>query len=85
LESLRRIEREAAAADALGPAGPQPIKLGDALVDAPGPGARQLGPVGAVGDAVFRQLRELRADLVEGQPDALREDTKAIRRNTGRP
>src|SRR3954468_8586777 len=50
------VEREAAAADALGEALLEALELGDARVDADGPGARQLRPVGARRHAVLGQL-----------------------------
>src|SRR4051812_11854963 len=65
------IERQAAAADTLREAGLQSYQLGHACFDASGPAAGQLRPVPPLRDAVARQLRELRADLPQRQPDAL--------------
>ena len=52
---------------------PEPFELGDALVDARGPAARQPRPVGAHRDMVAGQPRDLDANLLERQPDPLRE------------
>ena len=68
------VERQAAAADALGQPRPEALELGDPVVDAVGPRARQALPVAARGGAVGRELGELLADLVERQPDPLGED-----------
>src|SRR5215471_15431929 len=68
------IEREAAAADALGEARFQPPELGDPLADPRRPARRERRPVGPLGHAVVRQRGELGPDLLERQPDLLRED-----------
>src|SRR5579875_588720 len=67
------VERQAAAADALGEAGAQALELRDALVDPCGPCAREARPVPPAGGAVRGQLLELGGDLVEREPDPLRE------------
>jgi hypothetical protein len=74
------IEREAAAADALGQPRLEPLELGDALVDPLRPGGGEARPVAALRRLVGRQLRQLRADLLEAEADPM----KAIRRRTGR-
>src|SRR5690242_15208365 len=59
------IERQAAAADALGEAGLEPFELGDPLVDPLRPGGREPRPVAPLGRLVGRQLGELGADLLQ--------------------
>ena len=71
---LAAVEREAAAADALGEARLQALQLGDPLVDAAAPGGGEPRPVRRVGDTVRGQLGELGGDLVEGEADPLGED-----------
>src|SRR5678815_5557613 len=71
---LTPIERKAAAADALGEAGLEPFELGDAVANPRGPTGREFRPVGALGHAIGRQLRQLLRDLLERQPDPLRKD-----------
>jgi hypothetical protein len=71
---LAAVERETAAADALGEPELQALELGDALVDPRAPGGREVRPVLAGGGMVWRELRELKTDLLEPQPDALGED-----------
>ena len=68
------VEREAAAADALGEAHAKALELGDARLDALGPAIRQSCPVRAVGHTTARQLRKLPADLLERQANPLGED-----------
>src|SRR3954451_9859601 len=68
------VEREAAAADALGQAAPEAAELSDAVVDARAPGLREPVPVAPRGRAVGRQLGELVRDLIERQADLLGED-----------
>jgi hypothetical protein len=68
------IEREAAAADALGQADLEALELGDSMVDPRGPPLGEARPVTAGRRAIRRQLGELRPDLIERQPDALGED-----------
>src|SRR5581483_7207698 len=70
---LAAVERQAAAADALGEPGAQPFELGDARLNALRPGGGQLRPVVPLRHAVARQAGELVADLLERQPDLLRE------------
>src|SRR6478736_593611 len=70
---LTAIERQTPTPDALGEASLHPLEFGNAIVDAPGPAAGQLRPVGAVRRPVARQLRQLGANLFERQPDLLRE------------
>src|SRR4051812_11785361 len=67
------IERQAAAADTRGKARFNPLELAHALLDTSGPAAGQLPPVPPIGHAIARQLRELRPDLLQRQPDALSE------------
>src|SRR5688500_13688817 len=74
VRELAAVEREAAAADALGQPGTQALELGDAVVDPGGPLARKARPVAAGGGAVWRQLGQLAADLLQAQPDPLRKD-----------
>src|SRR5205823_922802 len=68
------IEREATAADALRQTDLEALELGYPLIDPRGPPPRQARPVAAGRRAVRGELGELRADLVERQPDALGED-----------
>jgi hypothetical protein len=68
------VEREAATADALGQPDPQPLQLGDPVVDPRPPGGRQLCPVRAVRRTVGRELGKLMPDFVEREPDSLSED-----------
>src|SRR5918999_1097817 len=70
---LAAVEREAPAANALGESVLEALELGDALVDARAPTARQPRPVAPRRRAVGRQLGELCPDLLERQPDALGE------------
>src|SRR5262249_40907733 len=65
------VEREAATADALGEPALQALELGDAFVDPRAPGGRETRPVPTGGDMVGRELRELGAELLERQTDAL--------------
>src|SRR5680860_1689938 len=62
---LAAVQRQAAAADALGEPRLEALELGDPLVDPRRPAARQARPVAAVGRAVGRQLGQLGPDLVE--------------------
>jgi hypothetical protein len=68
------VERETAAADAFGEAGPEPLELRDSLVDPRPPGAGQTRPVAARRCSIRRKLGKLGADFVERQPDPLGED-----------
>ena len=67
------LEREAAAADAAGDAALEALELGDPLVDARLPGAPHQGPRAAVRRLPARELPEELGDLVQGEPDLLRE------------
>src|SRR5688572_21215452 len=67
------LERQTAAPDALGEAGPEALQLGDSLIDPRPPFARETRPVAAVRRSPRWKLRELRADLLERQPDPLGE------------
>src|SRR5436305_10480766 len=71
---LAAVEREAAAPDAFGEAQLPAFELGDAGVDPVAPVTGELLPLGAARRPVGRQLGELPADFVEGQPNPLRED-----------
>ena len=68
------VDRQAAATDALGKPGPQALQLGDALVDALCPLARQPRPIPTRRHAIGWQLGELGADLLKRQPNPLRKD-----------
>src|SRR5712691_9538561 len=61
---LAAVERQAAAADALGQAELEPPELGNALVDPRAPRCRETGPVAAGGRLMGRKLRELGSDLL---------------------
>jgi hypothetical protein len=74
VRELAAVERETPAADALGEAGPEPLELGDPLVDPRPPSSGEPCPVAARRHAVGRELAELCADLVERQTDPLGED-----------
>jgi hypothetical protein len=74
---LASIEGKTATTDTSREAGPQALKLGHALVDAPSPTARQLGPIGAFRNAVLRQLRQFCANLFEGQANLLRKNNES--------
>ena len=54
--------------------GLQPLELGDAPVDSLCPRAGEQRPVPARGDPARRKPRELAADLLKREPDALCED-----------
>src|ERR1041385_8481118 len=69
VRQLAAIERQTAAADALGQSRPQPLELRDSLIDARSPLSREAGPVAPGWDAVGRQFGELRPDFVKAQPD----------------
>src|SRR5262249_158098 len=66
-------ERQAAAADAFGEPGLEPLELCDALVDARAPFTREPRPILTRGGAARGQLGERGADLVERKSDALGE------------
>jgi hypothetical protein len=68
------LEREAAAADALGEAEPEALELGDAIVDPRRPSAREARPVAARRRAVGGELAQLATDLLEREADPLGED-----------
>src|SRR4029453_12767529 len=68
------VDRQTSATDALGQPSLEPLKLGNPLIDPFGPLAREAGPVLSRRHPIGRKLGELRADLIERQPDALRED-----------
>src|SRR5688572_2639243 len=73
---MAAIERQAAAADALGEPSPEAFQLGDALLDTGGPGAGKPGPV-VSGRYPFRgKPGQLAGDLVQGEPDALGKDNE---------
>jgi hypothetical protein len=74
IRELAAVEREAAAADALGEAEPQALELGDTLVDSRRPSGREACPVAAGGRLIGGKLRELGAYLLERQACPLRED-----------
>src|SRR4051794_31576246 len=74
VRQVAAVERQAAAADALGQAALQAPELGDPLVDPRAPRRREAVPVAAGRGAVGRQLGELGADLLEREADALSED-----------
>ena len=78
------VEREAAAADALGQADLQPLELGDPLVDARRPAARQARPVAPGRRAVGGQLGELAPISSSVSPTRCAKTMNAIRRSTGR-
>jgi hypothetical protein len=68
------VERQTSAADAFGQPDLETLELGDPVFDPRRPRGREPGPVAASRCLVGRKLRELGADLVERQPDALSED-----------
>jgi hypothetical protein len=68
------VEKETAAADALGEARADGFEIGDALVDGAGPTAREFRPMGAHGRAVGGEFGELLGDFVERQSDVPGED-----------
>src|SRR3954464_12873519 len=67
------VQRETATTNAVGQAALQSLELCDPLVNSLSPVARQLRPVLARGHAVLRQRSEFVGDLVECEPDSLRE------------
>ena len=67
------IDRQAAAADARCQTRPEAFQLRDLRIDPPGPVARQPRPVAARRNSVGRQPRQFHADLLQRQPDPLRE------------
>ena len=84
VRELAAAQGEAAAADALGQPELEPLELGDPVVDARGPGARQAAPVTAVRRAVGRQLGQLALISSSDNPTRWANTMKAIRRSTGR-
>jgi hypothetical protein len=70
---LAAFDREAATADAFGEPELEALELGDALIDPRCPRARETRPVAAGRRPLRRELGELRADLIERQPDSLGE------------
>ncbi len=70
VRELAAFEREAAAADALGQPGLEALELGDPLVDAARPGAREPRPVASRRGLVRREPRELvaRSRRASGRP-----------------
>jgi hypothetical protein len=68
------VERQTAAADAVSETRPEAFELGDPLVYPCGPPARETGPITAGRGAIGWKLFELRADLLQRQPDSLGED-----------
>jgi S-adenosylmethionine:tRNA ribosyltransferase-isomerase len=71
---LAAVERQAAAADALGEPALESLELGEPLLDARRPPGGEPGPVATGRHAIGGQLGQLGADLVERQPDPLGED-----------
>src|SRR6188474_1680982 len=70
---LAAVERETAASDTFVERRLHSLELRDPLLDAFRPAGSERPPVGAVGRAVARQFRKLRADLLQRQADLLRE------------
>jgi hypothetical protein len=70
------IDRKAAASDTLSQTDFETLKLSDPVVDASHPFARKARPVAASRDPIGWQLGELRADLLKGKADPLREHDK---------
>ena len=66
---LAALQRQTAAADALGQPRLETLELGDLVVDPARPAARQPRPVALVRGSIGRQLCELAADLLERQTD----------------
>src|SRR5262249_8623369 len=71
---LTAIQRQAAAADALGERRLEPLQLDDAGADPLRPLRREFGPVRTVGHAIPRKSYKLGPELVERQADPLRKD-----------
>src|SRR5260370_442736 len=67
------IKRQAAAPDALRESRPEPLQLGDPVLDPGAPRARQPRPIAARGRVTARETIKLDADLLERQPDPLGE------------
>src|SRR6266567_4229372 len=76
IRQLATLQRKAAAADALCESGPEPLELRDTFVDARRPRFRQARPVMTGRCAMWRQLGKLCPDLIQRQPDSLREDNE---------
>ena len=70
------IDGKAAASDTLSETGFETLKLSDPVVDASHPFARKARPVAASRDPIGWQLGELRADLLKGETEPLREHDK---------
>src|SRR4051794_26285674 len=66
-----RLQRQAAAADALREPCLQSLQLLDPCVDASRPAPRQLCPIRPIRHAVVRKSGEFRSDLVERQANLL--------------
>ena len=81
---LAAVERQAAAADALGQAGAQPLELGDALVDARRPRAESPAQSERRGTRFSGSFASSRATSSSVRPMRWANTTKATRRMTGR-
>jgi hypothetical protein len=79
---IASIDRKTATPDAFCEARSEPLEFRNPLIDPFHPLARKMRPVPSRGDAISRKLGKLLADLVEREPEPLRED--AIRRSTER-
>ncbi len=73
IRQLATLQRKTAAADALCESGPEPLELRDTFVDARRPRFRQARPVMTGRCAMRRELGKLCPDLIQCQPDSLRE------------
>jgi len=76
VRKVATIDGKAAASDALSQTGFETLKLSDPVVDASHPFARKARPVAASRDPIGWQLGKLRADLLKGKADPLREHDK---------
>ena len=71
---LALLQRQTPASDALSQPCSKAFQFGNSLVDATGPGTRQLRPIRALGNVVLRQLGQLSRNFLQSQAYLLRKD-----------
>jgi hypothetical protein len=71
---IASIDRKTPTSNAFCEARPEPLELRNPLIDPFHPLARKMRPVSPRGDTISRKLGKFLADLVEREPEPLRED-----------